>query len=390
MHRIYYFIILSALGGLLFSACKTAQNQPDAAEDVVTAMPQNEHQINVSHDQFSTSGMTLGELTTYDFPQTIQANGYIDVPPGNLARLSVYEAGYVETINLLEGDRVQKGQMLMSLVNPAYIQLQQEYLEVREQRKYLRSEYERQQTLSSENIASQKNFLKAESDYKTLEATFSGLGEKLKMLNIDPGKIEPGNMTSRVNLYAPISGSITGIYVNKGQFVAASDIVLEITNVDHIHVELQVFEKDILQVKEEQEIIFRIPGAGKESYEATVHRVGRAIHDEKRTVPVHGHLKEEKHNLVTGMFVEADIIVSNKPAAALPAKAVIEEEGRYYILTTKDSEGGNMGFTKKEISVGIISETWIEILNPKIILTGEKVLVNGTFALSGSSSSHEH
>ncbi|MEZ4775952.1 MAG: efflux RND transporter periplasmic adaptor subunit [Bacteroidia bacterium] len=389
MNRIYKFILLSALGSSFFPSCKTAQQQPDAAEDVVITIPENKNLLSVSREQFSTSGMTLGELTTYDFPQAIQANGYIDVPPSNLAKLSVFMEGYVEKIDLLEGDRVQKGQVLMTLVNPAYIQLQQEYLEVREQRKYLRSEYERQQTLSSENIASQKNFLKAESDYKTLEATFSGLGEKLKMLNIDPEKIQPDNMTSRVNLYAPISGSITGIYVNKGQFVAASDIVLEITNVDHIHVELQVFEKDILQVKEEQEIIFRIPGAGKETYEATVHRVGRAIHDEKRTVPVHGHLKEEKHNLVTGMFVEADIIVSNKTAAALPAKAVIEDEGRYYILTTRDAAGSDMSFTKKEITVGIVTESWIEIQNPKIISPGEKVLVNGVFALSGITPSEE-
>ncbi|MEZ4829424.1 MAG: efflux RND transporter periplasmic adaptor subunit [Bacteroidia bacterium] len=384
MNRIIFLIVYALLAGTLFSACKSSQNQPETdPASVEEETTQSSTRINITQAQFTAAGMTLGDVTTYDFPQTVQANGYIDVPPGNLARVSAFMEGYVDKINLLEGDRIQKGQLLLSLTNPAYIQLQQEYLEVREQRAYLRSEYERQKTLSSENIASQKNFLKAESEYKTLEAKFAGLAEKLKLINIDPEKVEPDNMTSRIPVYAPISGSISGIFVNKGQFVSPSDVVVEITNVDHIHVELQVFEKDILQIREDQEIIFRIPGAGTESYEAIVHRVGRAIHDEKRTVPVHGHLKHEKHNLVTGMFVEASIIVSKSPAAAVPAKAVIEEDGHYSIFTSVQTEGGGFVFTRKEIEPGKIREEWAEIKNPEIIAPGEKVLVNGAFSIMG-------
>ncbi|MDX2246748.1 MAG: efflux RND transporter periplasmic adaptor subunit [Bacteroidia bacterium] len=385
LHSFFYLIVIFAMG---LSACKTT---PEMAETTDESTPESqEDDVIVSREQFESGGMVLGEITDYAFPDKIQVNGYIDVPPSNLAKLSVFMEGYVDKIDLLEGDRVQKGQFLLSMVNPAFIQLQQEYLETREQRHYLKSEYERQQTLASENIASQKNFLKAESEYKTLEARFAGLTEKLKLLNIDPEKIQPENLTSRVNIYAPIPGNISDIFVSKGQFVAASDIVLEITNVDHIHVELQVFEKDILRVKENQEIIFQIPGAGSETFEATVHRVGRAIHGEKRTVPVHGHLKDEQHTLVTGMFVEAEIIVAEKNASAIPVEALIEEEDKYFILTTRSTGESEMVFSKKEVSIGIITEQWAEIQNPEIVTPGEKILIKGAFYLSGGGGGHEH
>lgn len=40
-----------------------------------------------------------------------------------------------------------------------------------------------------------------------------------------------------------------------------SDEIMELMDVSHMHVELQVFEKDILQLKKGQHISFRVPEA---------------------------------------------------------------------------------------------------------------------------------
>ena len=64
------------------------------------------------------------------------------------------------------GDKVTKGQALLTLQNTEFLDIQKEYLEVAEQINYLKSEYERQKTLYDEKISSQKNYLKAESDYR--------------------------------------------------------------------------------------------------------------------------------------------------------------------------------------------------------------------------------
>jgi cobalt-zinc-cadmium efflux system membrane fusion protein len=49
--------------------------------------------------------------------------------------------------------------------------------------------------------------------------------------------------------------------------------MLEIIETDHLHLELNVFEKDILKVKVEQDINFTVPEATNEIFHAKVHLV---------------------------------------------------------------------------------------------------------------------
>jgi cobalt-zinc-cadmium efflux system membrane fusion protein len=51
---------------------------------------------------------------------------------------------------------VRKGQALLTLENTEFFRYSKDYLEVAEQIKYLKSEYERQKTLFDEKITSQK------------------------------------------------------------------------------------------------------------------------------------------------------------------------------------------------------------------------------------------
>jgi cobalt-zinc-cadmium efflux system membrane fusion protein len=66
------------------------------------------------------------------------------------SRLSLEE---IKATTLLVGDKVRKGQALLTLENTNF-RYSKEYLEVAEQIKYLKSEYERQKTLYDENYFS--------------------------------------------------------------------------------------------------------------------------------------------------------------------------------------------------------------------------------------------
>ena len=66
--------------------------------------------------------------------------------------------GYIKDNPLLIGDAVKKGQVLITLENPEFVALQQQFQELAEQLDYLKSEYERQQALVAENITSKRIF----------------------------------------------------------------------------------------------------------------------------------------------------------------------------------------------------------------------------------------
>ena len=316
----------------------------------------------VTKAQFISNGFTLDTLTTRDFPEIVEATGIIDVPPQNKAIISATMGGFIKETKLLIGDEVKKGQALFTLENPDFVKLQQEYLENFKQLNYLKEEFNRQKTLYNEQITSQKNYLKAESDYQTTVARYNGLQTQLEMLNIATANVEKGIISPVVTMYAPISGSITRMNVSKGSYVSPTTEIMEIIDNEHIHLELMVFEKDILKIKKEQQILFKIPEASKDTFEANVHLVGTSIDNANRTIRVHGHLKdEEKNRLITGMFVDAKILVNSMKVSSLREEAVIVIDDESFALQLVSENETEYVFEILQVKTGNIIEGFIAL-----------------------------
>ena len=314
----YPFLYLLFLGFLL-AACGNEKNS-----ETLEITEEDSNQVVLSKAQFETNGFTLDTLRERPFPEWIEVSGMIDVPPQNKAVITATVGGFVKRTPLLIGDVVKQGQPLLTLENPEYVKMQQEYLEVYRRLDFLKSEYDRQKTLYDEKITSQKNYLKAQSDYETALATYNGLKKQLQMLNISTSRVEQQQFTSEVTLYAHISGSVTKMNVSKGSFVSPATEIMQIVDNEHIHLELTVFEKDILKVKKGQEILFSIPEASDEAYRAEVHLVGTSIEESNRSIRVHGHLvDEENHGFLTGMFVEAKIVATSSMEPSLQEYSVV-------------------------------------------------------------------
>lgn len=326
--------------------------------------------------------MTIGNPVEQDFDVTIKASGKVDVPPQYRAKATTFLGGYVKATKLLVGDKVMKGQALITLENTEYLDLQKDYLELAEQLTYLKSEFERQKTLYQEKIASQKNYLKAESEYKSTRGRYQGLREKLMLLNINPTNVERGKFTSQITLTAPISGDVTVMNANVGMFMSPSDVILEIVDTNYLHLNLSIFEKDILSVKEGQKINFLIPEASKELFVSQVQKVGRSIESKDRTIAVFGTLNQQnKVKLLSGMFVEAGIVINSKKGLGIPIDALINENNKNFVLLLQENKG-NYIFKKTLVNIGEKSEKFIEILPNETITEDSKLLIKGVFELT--------
>jgi len=368
--NIYKFVLVLLI---IASSCTTSKK-----EEIV---PIEEHSegIIVTEAQFSNSKMELGNVTMQPFSEGIVTNGFIDVPPSGKAKVSAIMEGFIKTLPLLVGDKVKKGQLVLTLENPDFIEIQQNYLEIFEKLKYLKSEYERQKTLFDEQISSQKNYLKAESDYKSSVAHYNSLAQKLKMMNINTEKVKAGKFTSIIPIYAPISGSISEINSSIGKFMNATDVILEIVNTEHKHLELVVFEKDVLNVKKGQKIVFKTPENSEKYYNAEVHLIGKSIDETKRTVKVHGHLEDESESFLVGMFVEAKIITHDLMKKAVPVTALLEEEESYFLLVLNSNESNKYIFEKLPVKIGLRNEDWVEIIDADTTLKNKQFLIKGAF-----------
>lgn len=368
-NSIYSFLLV-----FLVVACK--ESKKDVSEVTDDSL------VSITRAQFTTMSMEIDTLKKQIFNTIVRANGIIDVPPKNKAKVTSFLGGYIKSTSFLVGDRVRKGTVLVILENPEFITIQQSFLEIAEELKYLKSEFDRQKILYEEKVASEKNYLKAESDYKTALAGYRGLEQKLLLLNINPIKVLQGTITPEIFIDAPISGDIVVMNAIIGMYINPSDVILEIINNEELHVELNVFEKDILKIKEHQDILFKAPEASKDFFKGIVHLVGTSIESNERTIHVHGHVDPMvKQRLLSGMFVEAEIIVASRKAWAIPKEALVKDEDRFFIFVQQSFIDDVYVFKKVPVVIGAEYGDYVEIIPNKIINTQTKILVKGAYDL---------
>ena len=337
----------------------------------------------LSSTQFNSSDMKLGKLEMQEFYEIVKANGMFNVPPQNRASVSSYFGGSVKDIKLQPGQHVKRGQVLFTLENPEFVQLQQDFLESQGQLSYLKSDYERQKNLVEDNVTSQKNYLKSESDYTVTRARHASLRKKLELLDINPNALTIDNIRATVTVTAPINGYVTDVNITKGSFLNPSNVAMIIVDTDHLQLELNIFEKDLAKVRIGQPIHFRIQEDQSQQYEASVYLVNKTVDAEKRTIGILGQLSDAKltNRFNPGVYVQADIYTTSDSRPSLPQEALVEVDDKNYVLVLDSSSDTGLTFIKKEVKTGVSNNDDIEILNAGDFNENSEFLVKGAFNL---------
>lgn len=395
-------IILQRFAFILAAGFIISCGGNDATPEKIATADSTHHDdeltVELTPEQVLTAGIATGAVEYRTLSGTIKVNGTLDVPPQQLVSISAPMGGFLKSSELLQGKHVNKGQIIATLQDPAYIQLQQDYLEAVSQQEYLKAEYERQEELATENINARKTLQQAKANYLSVQAKAAGLKAKLKLVNINPAQLEKGDIQSTINLYAPISGYVTEVNVNLGKYVSPTDVMFEIVDTEHLHAELTVFEKDVPLLKVGQKVRFILANETTERM-ATVYLVGREISTD-RTVRVHCHLDKEDKNLLPGMYLTAFVETKNLRLSAVPEQAIVNYEGTDYIFIMDNEEGhkeaGNH-YKAIPVKTGIKELGYVELVLPKEFdVPNTKVIVKGAYDLlaklknSESEGGHAH
>lgn len=366
MNKLILYIVLLTIVSTGIN-CGKKEVVSESETPIAIKLNLNNDTIEISKNDFLAKKFELVSLVEKDYENKVSSTGMIEVPPNGRAVISAQIGGYIKNSQLLIGDQVKKGDLLVSIENIEFLEMQQQYLEALEQLSFLKSDYDRQSELYKEQISSEKSYLKAQSDYKRTFAVHAGLKKKLELLNINIAAVEKGELSSLSNIYAPISGDISEINVKTGSFVASSDAIMEIVNTEHVHLELKIFEKDALRIRKGQKVVFKLPESSGGSYIGTVHLIGKSIASD-RTVTAHIHIEEEADALfIPGMFVQADIIVDNTSDQMIREAALFEKGGKYYLIKNVSDENDVLKFIKVEVSKGNISNGEVVIFSDEAL-----------------------
>ena len=333
MRIFLYFSLLLALAGCSADPKEAAGPDDETASTVGENPPASAaadpELVRLSAAEQRAGGLRTGRVAARPMGTGLAVTGTLDVPPESTVAITAPLGGYVESTELLQGTRVRKGQVLAVVRNPAFVQLQQDYLETRARLEYARTELARQQELYEQEVAPQKNYQRAQADYNALRVQTQAQAARLRLAGLPVG----GRIVSTATLRAPRAGFVKTVNVTVGQAVTATETLFEIVDPEHLHVELTVFEKDVAKLQKGQLIRFSLPSdsaRGSQERTGRVYLIARAIGAD-RTVRVHGHLDQENDPaLLPGLYVRATIETGRTTVAALPNAALVRYEGQSY------------------------------------------------------------
>jgi cobalt-zinc-cadmium efflux system membrane fusion protein len=378
---------------ILFNAC-TQKQQHEETKAAATAEIKHEEEepvASLSPEQIQAVGIAYGNVEMKELTAIISANGNLKVPNDKKASATSLFGGTIRTINVQVGDRVRKGQVIATITNPQFVQLQEEYLTANSQITMAEQEYNRQKELFDNNAGVRRNLQNAETELRTLRTKRASLQQQIQLMGINPHKLSNSNLKTGLVVTAPISGTVSNVIAQIGGYVDVSAPVAEIVDNSSLHLDLNIFERDLPALKVGQVIHFTLTNNPNNEYDAEIFSIGAAFENQSKTIPVHAKVKGKKTGLIDGMNITGIVSLNNVLTPAVPNDAVVNADGKYYIFIIADKQtekhadeahDDHINFEKIEVSIGISNMGYTAITPVSKLPKDAKVVTKGAFFIN--------
>lgn len=337
-----YLIVLTMV------TCKSPETKVEnqAPADQISTVFLNEVQIR-------NAGIEVAPVQEMLIGNKLQLKGITELRPYEKVSITSPGGGYIKSLPYMKGMFVTKGSTLVTVEDPYFIQLQEDYLKARFSVQYMEKEYKRQKSLLEERAISEKIVVAAESELIQKRVEKKSLEEKLLLLQLKPGSVSEENISASIVLKAPISGYISQINANVGMRVSPTEPILEIIDVKKPYLALKAFEKDIPHLKQGQQVLAYTNEDKETKLRAVVRYVGKEISHEGNADIICEF--SQPVNLPSGMYINAEIETDMVRSSALPEASIVLFEGKTYVFAeikkgTYEMIGVTQGITHDGLS----------------------------------------
>jgi cobalt-zinc-cadmium efflux system membrane fusion protein len=246
----------------------------------------------IAEEEVPDTSSIVAEMAQSPANMGIEAVGIIDVPPSSKEMVYSRTDAYVQSINVLEGQEVHKGEVVAVLQSPLFAQLQRDLQEAKAEFDLTGSAFDRISKLKTSAAVSDKQFEQARYEHDRANARFQGLKSELQSIGFNTSKL---TLSDRLEVRSPIHGVVTQLPVSNGQKVNSDTHLMTLIDRTHMHVEVQVPANVIGQLAVGDTFRFSSMSLS-DTLLGTVNLVNDAVDMSTNTVKVHGHFMKESEN----------------------------------------------------------------------------------------------
>lgn len=349
--------------------------------------------ILLTQKQINAVDLKMGEVERRELDTTVRANGQLVLRSHARGAVASLMGGVVKSINVKEGQRVAKGQVVATIENTDVMLLQREYYTACREVEMAKEEMLRQQTLQQNGAGVKKTMQQAQKDFKIAQANVMGIARQLQQMGINVVQVAKGHFTTAFPLRAPIAGTVGQLTASLGSYADMQTPLMMIRNNDAVEADLNVFEKDINKIKVGDKVHITLTNQTGVAVNGVVYGINQYFNDGTKAVAVHVKLNEMNGvRFLDGMYVQGQISTGSQQCNALPSKAIVTSDGKKYIfMLNKQPDKEGYSFSRHEVETGVEQEGYTEVALCKHFKKGKKIVTDNAFYLLSMTEDHgEH
>ena len=286
-------------------------------------------------------------------------------------------SGILLNVNVNEGDRVQKGQIL-ARIDAGGLTSQVAQLEA--QAALAKTTFERQQRLWEQHIGSEIQYLEAKTNYEAVQNSVDQLRSQL----------------AKTVVRAPFGGVIDEVISEEGEVVAPGQSRLfRLINLSDMYITAAVPEAYLGSIKKGTEVMVEIQATGT-SFSSAVRQVGNFVNPNNRTfeiqVAVPQNSEEIKPNLIATVKLND---YSSEDAIIIPENVMQKNSAGENVVFVVKKENDSTGIAEKRIlETGRTYENSVEVLSgleqgELLVMSGARSIQEGERVMIGNKNIQE-
>lgn len=301
---------------------------------------------------------------------SLSASGKIEA--SNSANISTRVMGYVTTLNVKMGQKVQKGQLLVSISNTDLIaqkrQAEAGVAQANAAYQNAKRDFERYKALLQKNSATPKEFDDISLRYEMAKAALETATQM---------KVAIVAQLSYTQITAPFAGEITNTFIKEGEMAQPGMPLLSIEGQGKLQAQVMVSEHEIAKIKNGMDAVVNVKSLDK-NFKAKVVELSNSAKNTGGQYLVKLAFNQPNNELLSGMFVDAIFAIEassdakKQPIVSVPKSALVSKGqlSGVYVL------GENNKALLRWLRIGKTDTENVEVLSG--LVQGEKYVLSTT------------
>jgi cobalt-zinc-cadmium efflux system membrane fusion protein len=320
------------------------------------------------------AGITFAAAERASLQPTLRLVGTVTFNPSHVAAVGTRVRGTVRRTFRYEGDSVKVGDPLAEIESAELGEAQSAIAQAQAAQAAAELQARREKDLLEKALTTAREAEVARAEYATATARLRAAQQRVKAL----GGSGPFGVYV---LRSPIAGHVVEVHLSPGQSVDDNVIGYEVADLDHLWVELSVFERDLDSVQIGDAVEVAPLAEPEQRIAGRVAHVGEVIEASTRSTGVRVDVDHPKYHLRVGQAVSATVRrrQPQRDALLIPRDAVVSVDGKPTVFVALDDHGKMVRVRPVSIQLGASDGSRQEVVEG--LSAGQPVASAGVFAL---------